>query len=223
MSVGSREDYRVGTRAIEAPLTMDVEVDNSTISVIDSVNGQLAVGGVQLTPRDAISGAISAAVDNEVIRLLPGRYRIRGTLTIDKSVTIEAIGNVRIVSDGIAFNVTGTRVNINGIQFEQIQTTETKTILLAGTFGAINNCTFVGYQTNGVYVSGNNCAIRNCRFVPDVSQSSADADIYWADGASNGIALGNMWSGERGYVISYKSGTGFAQAANADSAAIQTR
>jgi len=223
MTVGSREDYRVGTIMVDAPGTLDVDVDNSTFTLIDNTNKQFAGTGIQLSPYDSIFGAIVAAVDHEVIRLLPGRYRIRTAIVIDSPVTIEAIGNVRIVSDEQAFDVTSTRVNINGISFEQIGTTETNTIALGGTFGAVNNCTFIGTQTNAISVTADNCAVRNCRFIPDAEQSSVAADIYWGDSADNGIALGNMWSTERGYVISYKATSDFTQAANAVAAAIQAR
>jgi hypothetical protein len=223
MTVGSREDYRVGTMFVDAPGTLDVDVDNSTLGLIDNVNKQFTGMGIQLSPYDSILGAITAAVDHEVIRLLPGRYRVRSAITIARPVTIQGIGNVRIVSDEQAFNVTSTRVNINGISFEQIGTTETNTVTLGGTFGSVNDCTFIGTQTNAISVTGDNCAVRNCRFVPDTDQSSVSADIYWGDSADNGIALGNMWSTERGYVISYTATSDFTQAANAIAAAIQAR
>jgi len=223
MTVGSREDYRVGTPSLDVLGTMDIAVDSSSGSLVSDINIALASAGVQLTPYDSIVGVVSSAPDDEVIRLLPGRYRILSTIEIKGPVTIEGVGNVRLVSEGTAIRVTGSRVTVRGISFEQTGTTDSSTVTLDGTFGAIDECVFIGKQTNGVLVNANNCAVRNSRFVPDVSQGSVDADIYWADAANDGIALGNMWSGERGYVISYKSGTDFTEAANAKPAAIEAR
>tara|TARA_R100001594_G_scaffold13479_1_gene29131 strand:- start:1127 stop:1798 length:672 start_codon:yes stop_codon:yes gene_type:complete len=223
MSVGSVEVFRVGPEPVSPPGTLDVNVDNAFDSLIEEVNGRFDTEGAVIGPETSIHGALVDAVENEVVRLLPGRYRLQGTLVIKNPVTIRGIGNVRIVSDGTALQVTGSRVTIEDITFEQVSTTETKTISLEGTYGAVNRCTFVGYQTNAILVSANHCFVRDCRFVPDSEQQSTDADIYWGNGAQNGVAVGNMWSTERGYVISYKGGTSFTQAANADSAAIQAR
>jgi len=223
MTVGPGEIFRVGPSAVEPPGTLDLDVDNALNSMLTELNDRFGEQGAVLTRSSSIHGALVDAADDEVVRLLPGRYRLQGTIEVADPVTIRGIGTVRIVSDGTAFQVTGTGVTIENITFVQTETTETKTISLEGTYGAVNNCTFVGTQTNAVLVSGNNCFVRNCRFNPDTDQSSADADLYWGDGADDGVAVGNMWSTERGYVISYKSGTDFTQAANAKAAAIQAR
>lgn len=223
MTVGPGEVFRVGPSPVSPPGTLDLDVDNAFEAMINEVNGRFGEQGAVLTPFSSIHGALVDAADDEVIRLLPGRYRLQGTITVASPVTIQGIGNVRIVSNGTAFQITGTRVTLENITFEQALPTETKTVSLEGTYGAVNNCTFVGYQTNAVRVEANNCFVRDCRFTPDADQSSADADIYWGDDAEDGVAVGNMWSTERGYVISYKSGTDFTQAANAKAAAIQAR
>jgi pectate lyase len=223
MTVGPGEIFRVGPSSIEPPGTLDLDVDNAFESMVNAVNERLSDQGSVIARFSSIHGALVDAADDEVVRLLPGRYRLQGTIEVASPVTIRGIGTVRIVSDGTAFQVTGSAVTIENITFVQTSTTDTKTISLEGAYGSVNDCTFVGAQTNAMLVGGNNCFVRNCRFSPDEDQSSADADVYWGDDAEDGVAVGNMWSTERGYVISYKSGTDFTQAANAKAAAIQAR
>jgi hypothetical protein len=218
-----RESYpNIGFQQLDALSSLHVGVDHSLRQMKEDLNERYQRRGVEVSPLDSLAGAVRAAITGEVIRLLPGEYRLPNALTLDKEVTIEAIGRVRITCDGNAFNITGAYVTLRGLHFKQTGTTATETLDIQASHCSIEACTFEGAQQNAVLIDADYCRVMMCRFVDDISHG-VFADIYYDDGADYGIAVGNKWSSTRTYVLSYMTGTNLSEAANGPAATIDVR
>ena len=212
------------------PASLQSSVDFSMSAMRETLQNYTSSWGVVVTPADGLSNAINSAVDGEVITLLPGRYRLASQLDINKKVIVQGFG--RVIIEGPTTSVlllSADESEIRGVVLERKEPetggTLAETLLtVSGDRCRVSNCTVNCHTNYGIYVTGSSDVVQGCRFEDSSRHSgSGDMDIYWADGATNGQAYGNMHSTTREYVISHRSADNLSEAANGRSAIINAR
>ncbi len=182
------------------------------------------VAGVVLTPGDDISAALSACRDGDRVLLLPGTYFLRRSIAVSKRVTIMGYGATLEFDAGASLSVTADYAVLEGFACVQRAASGLVPAFLTVTANRVLlHRLFVDVDADqAVRVTGDYCSVQACRF--DGSRPALGSDVYFADGATYGIACGIMWSAAAGaYSLDYRAIDLTSEAANGPAAIINVR
>jgi len=183
--------------------------------------------GAVVCPPDSIALAIRAAPAGGVITLLPGLYKVRTGVTVDKRVRLQGFGRVVIESaEETALYLTGDGAGACGLVLQNAtsNTGVTPLVSVSGNRARLCDCTLNSDGTACVNVEGSGCVVSGCRFDSSAAHSGVgDSDVYYANAATNGQTYGNMHSTTRQWVLDYRAVDNMSEAANGRSAIINVR
>lgn len=208
------------------PFSFDQPGDFSIEALRESVSGFATAFGRIVCPKNSLGTAVNESVTGDVIVLLPGRYKLANGLDIDKTVSVRGFGRVVLEGSGTMITLSGVESELQGVRVEH-SSSETGADALIDVTGAracVRNCVIDGNFDDGINVTASGVCVQGCRFEDSSTHGgTGDSDIFWADGATNGQALGNMHSTTRQWVLDYRAVDNMSDAANGRSAIINVR
>jgi hypothetical protein len=209
----------IGPLAVQIPpSTTLLPVDSALQFLVAQLGAWRQRAGVVLQPGDDLS-ALTACKAGDSVVLLPGQYDVRQTITLPSRIRLFGWG-ATLAGSTLLVNVTGDDVQLVGLQFvrtDRVAAAATAAcVSISGDGAQVANCLFQSASPYGLYVAGNYCGAYLCKSLPDSNRVAGDADLYWADGATNGTCCGTLFSRSPAgaWALDYRAIDGMTQDAN---------
>lgn len=179
--------------------------------------------GAMITPDDAIEVAVANARGGERIVLLPGEYRLRANLVVQRDVTLVGLGAVTIRSSAFTVELAATGASLKDLHVVRDSRGALPAVLVSSPECVIDGLRVSGPTSIGIVVSANDCRVSHACFAKHSSHVAGDVDVRFEDTALRGIVVGGRWSVTRQFSVSYKTGTSTSEAGNGPPSVIEIR
>tara|TARA_R110002020_G_scaffold407413_1_gene617427 strand:+ start:164 stop:814 length:651 start_codon:yes stop_codon:yes gene_type:complete len=211
-------------RTTSAPFSGDRSSDATANAVLIWMSRFTHSFGTIVTPGDSVQEVIRRSVDGDVITMMPGTYKLKSHLLLNKAVELRGFGKALVSGSGLLCKLSAAGSSVSGIRFSSTGTSEA--LQIDAPRCRVVACWVDCPGTKGMTVTsnGDSSSIGDCYFEYDSGHSgSLDYDIYWDDAATNGRVWGTTHSTTRAYVLSHRTADNLTEAANGRSAVINAR